>query len=154
LIKKLEIFTDGACSGNPGIAGIGVVVKEKGKIVKKLSQAIGEATNNIAEYSAVVYGLQEALIKKADEVVIKTDSELLFNQLTGNYKVKNQNIKPLFEQIKHLATGFKDVKILQVPRAQNKEADELAKASIKSLKKVSSRDKSESCDEPSQLKLF
>ena len=127
----LEIFTDGACSGNPGPAGIGVVIKRDGKIVREISKFIGQATNNIAEYTALIYALQEALILKADDVVVKADSELLCRQLNGAYKVKHANIRPLFEQIKHLATGFKRFRIEHVRREQNKEADKLSRQAIK-----------------------
>ena len=85
--RVIEIFTDGACSGNPGLASIGVVFKKDGKLLKEISQCIGMATNNIAEYTAVIYALQEALILKAEKVVIHTDSELLFKQVKGQYKV-------------------------------------------------------------------
>jgi len=122
---KLEIFTDGGCSGNPGPAAIGVVIRDGGKTVKTISRAIGEGTNNIAEYTALIVALQEALILKADEVSIKTDSELMAKQVIGAYAVKHENIKPLFEQVKHLVTGFKSFQITHVPREQNSEADAL-----------------------------
>lgn len=126
----LEIFTDGACSGNPGPAGIGVIITEQGKIVAEISEDIGPATNNIAEYTAVIYALQEALIRRADEVLLCTDSELLYKQVLGIYEVKNANIQPLFSQIKHLIKGFRRFTIRHVPREQNKDADRLAKKAI------------------------
>jgi len=128
---KLEIFTDGGCSGNPGPAAIGVVIKDGPKIVKTLSRAIGMGTNNIAEYTALIVALQEALILKADEVSVKTDSELMCKQLDGIYKVKHENIKPLFEQVKHLVTGFKSFQIKHVPREQNAQADALVRQVLK-----------------------
>lgn len=131
MIKEIELFVDGACSGNPGEAGVGVVVNEKGKTVKEISQSIGVATNNIAEYTALIYGLQEALIRRADHVYIHTDSELLFNQIRGSYKIKNENLKALHAQIKHLLSGFKKAEFKQVPREQNSAADKLATQSIK-----------------------
>lgn len=129
--KRLDIFTDGACSGNPGPAGIGFVIMEQGQAVKEFSQYIGEATNNIAEYTALIYALQEALILRADEVFVKTDSELLCRQLQGLYKIKNANIKPLFDQIQHLLRGFRSFSIEHVFREHNKEADRLSKQAIK-----------------------
>ena len=128
----LEIFTDGACSGNPGQAGIGVVLKQQGKVVGEISQGIGQATNNIAEYMAVIYGLQEALIQRFQDVTVYTDSELLCNQFNRIYKVKNENLKPLFDQIQHLMRGFHQVKVRHIPRNQNKDADHLAKKAVKS----------------------
>jgi len=130
-MKDLEIHTDGACSGNPGLASIAFIIKEGGNTIKEFSQSIGESTNNVAEYTAVVYALQEALILKADTVKLFSDSELLCHQLNGEYKVKNENIKPLFEQIKHLAKGFKKLSVRHIPREKNKEADGLAKKIIK-----------------------
>ncbi len=122
---KLEIFTDGGCWGNPGPAAIGMVIKRGAKTVKTLARAIGQGTNNIAEYTALIVALQEALILKANEVSVKTDSELMCKQVSGIYKVKHENIKPLFDQVKHLVTGFKSFEITHVPREQNSEADAL-----------------------------
>ena len=123
---RLEIFTDGACSGNPGPAAIGVVIKKNGETIKEISRSIGNATNNIAEYTAMIWALQEALVLKADEVFVKTDSELMYKQIIGEYKVKHEGIKPLFDQVKHLAGGFKQVEFKHVLREKNREADKLA----------------------------
>jgi ribonuclease HI len=128
---KLEIFTDGGCSGNPGPAAIGVVIQKGGNTVKTISRAIGQGTNNVAEYTALIIGLQEALILKADEVSIKTDSLLMCNQIKGSYKVKHGNIIPLIAQVKHLASGFKTFQIAHVPREQNSEADALVRQVLK-----------------------
>ena len=128
---RLEINTDGACSGNPGPAAIGIVIKSRGKTLKEISQSIGDATNNIAEYTALIWGLQEALKLKADEILIRTDSELMYKQIIGDYKVKHENIKPLFEQVKNLVEGFKKVEFKHVPREQNREADKLACKGLK-----------------------
>ena len=95
------------------------------------SQAIGPATNNIAEYTALIYALQEALILRADKVRVNTDSELLYNQIKGSYKIKNTNLKFLCAQIQHLLTGFKTVEIKHVPRQDNRKADMLAAKAIK-----------------------
>ncbi len=129
--KVLEIFVDGACSGNPGQSGIGVVISSQGKVVKEISKAIGEATNNIAEYSALIYALQEAMIMKATKLQIFTDSELMFRQLTGAYKVKNEKLKFLFDQAQHLISGFDHIDIQHVRREKNKQADKLATEAIK-----------------------
>lgn len=131
MTKAVELFIDGACQGNPGPAAIGVVVNENKKTVKNISQTIGEATNNIAEYTALIYGLQEALILRADKVKIHTDSELLFNQVKGTYKIKNPNLKFLHAQVKHLLEGFKNVEFQRVPREENKKADQLATKALK-----------------------
>ncbi len=125
-MKKLNIFIDGACQGNPGEAAVGVAIYQDEKLVKEISQAIGQATNNIAEYAALIFGLQEALILKANEACINTDSELLFYQLQGRYKIKNPNLKFLFTFIRHLQSGFKKIDIRRIPREKNREADSLA----------------------------
>jgi ribonuclease HI len=128
---RLEIFTDGACSGNPGPAAVGVVIKNEGKTIKEISRSIGNATNNIAEYTAMIDALQEALALKADEVFVKTDSELMYKQIIGKYKVKHDGIKPLFDQVVQLVKGFKRAEFQHVPREQNTEADKLARLGLK-----------------------
>ncbi len=127
---KLEIFTDGGCSGNPGPASIGVVIKQDGKLIKEIARPIGNATNNIAEYTAMIVALQEALILKADEISVKTDSELMYKQIIGEYKVKHEGIKPLFEQVMQLKSGFKKATFAHIPREQNKEADLLTRKAM------------------------
>ena len=129
--RTFEIFTDGACSGNPGPAGIGVVIKDGKKTVKKLSRAIGPATNNVAEYAALIYALQEALILRADRVKVTTDSELMFQQIRGSYKVKEPSIRFLFDLCQHLIQGFTSFEIRHVLREHNKDADKLATQAIK-----------------------
>ncbi len=131
LAGQLEINTDGACSGNPGEAGIGVIIRRGGREVWTLSKAIGPATNNIAEYLAVIYALQQALILKADEVLVRSDSELLVRQCQGKYKVKNPEIKRLFDQVQHLRAGFRNSVFEHIPREKNAEADGLSKKAIK-----------------------
>lgn len=128
---KLDIFTDGACSGNPGPAGVGVLISSEGKVVKEISKYIGEGTNNIAEYSALICALIEAQALKADEVNIKSDSELMVKQVNGLYKVKHENIIPLFEQVKQLSNGFKVFKLTHIPRELNAVADRLSTQAIK-----------------------
>ena len=131
MMKKLLIYIDGGSRGNPGPAGIGIVIfNEKRHKIKEFNKYIGIATNNIAEYNAAIYGLQEALIEKADEVELNLDSELVVQQLKGEYRVKNSNIRPLFEQTLHLISGFKKVDIKHINRDKNKEADKLVNKAI------------------------
>ena len=130
-MSKISVYVDGGSRGNPGPAGIGVaILDEKGKLLREFKKYIGITTNNIAEYNAVIYGLQEALIVKADEIELCLDSELVAQQLEGEYKVKNSNIKPLFEQALHLLSGFKKFKIKQIKREDNKLADKLVNKAI------------------------
>ncbi len=129
--RTFEIFTDGACSGNPGPAGVGVVILEDGKKIKEISKAIGDATNNIAEYTALVFALQEALILKAERLSVFSDSELMCRQVKGEYKVKNPSIRVLFDQVQYLISGFNEFTLSHVPREKNKDADRLATQSLK-----------------------
>ncbi len=126
-----EVFSDGACSGNPGPAGIGVVIRRNNLKVLEVSEAIGDATNNIAEYKAFIRGLNEAKGMGAEHIRLRTDSQLLFYQLKGTYKVKHVNMKPLYEEAKELLKSFKKVECKVVPREENREADLLATSALR-----------------------
>ncbi len=129
--KRLEIYIDGGARGNPGPAGVGVVVLDAGgKKIKDVSKYIGETTNNIAEYNALLYGLEEALILRADEIKINLDSELVAKQLSGEYRVKDADLKPLFERALNMLKGFKHFEINHIERSRNKEADKLVNKAI------------------------
>ena len=131
--KSIEIFVDGASRGNPGPSGIGIVFYDKEKnIVKKLFKFIGNTTNNVAEYSALIYGIQEALIDRYADVTIKSDSELMTKQLRGEYRVKNENLKPYYDQFLHLSRGFEKIKVVSIGRKDNSVADKLANKAIDS----------------------
>ncbi len=135
-MKELEIYIDGASKGNPGPSGIGAVICHAGTVVKNLSSFIGNATNNIAEYSALIYALQEASMLKAESLKIKTDSELLARQLNKTYKVKSANICGLYNQAVILISTFKKVSIQSIPREENQGADKLATEAVeRELKK-------------------
>ncbi|MFA5084736.1 MAG: ribonuclease HI family protein, partial [Candidatus Omnitrophota bacterium] len=124
--NKIEIYVDGGSRGNPGPSGVGVLILDAGgKRLKEISKYIGEATNNIAEYNALLYGLEEALILKADEIVVNLDSELVAKQLTGDYRVKDAGLKPLFERAMNMLKSFKSFEIRHIEREKNKEADKL-----------------------------
>ena len=134
--KRLTIYVDGASRGNPGPAAVGVVIKdEKGATMLKVSSSIGRATNNQAEYSALVMALQEARKLGADHVYINTDSQLMSEQINGNYKVRNAHIRPLFEKAMQLLTAFQYYSIDYIPRYLNSEADALANEALNKLKK-------------------
>lgn len=127
----LEIYTDGACSGNPGEAAIGIVIKEQGKVIKEIAQGIGPATNNIAEYTALIRALEEAKQLGGQRLCVHTDSELMFKQIRGSYQVKAPQIKPLYDQVIALAKHFKKIEFKWVPREKNKDADRLAQGVLK-----------------------
>ncbi|MFC1631833.1 ribonuclease HI family protein [Candidatus Omnitrophota bacterium] len=131
--EKTSIYIDGAARGNPGPAGIGIIIKDaKGQDIRCLYKYIGETSNNLAEYTALIYALQEALILGLKDLAVYSDSELLTKQLNGEYKVKNLGLKPYYEQFLHLKTGLENFKIKQIAREQNKAADSLANQAIDS----------------------
>lgn len=130
-MKQLEIYIDGASKGNPGHAGIGVIVCRNGEVIKNLSSYIGNATNNVAEYSALIYGLQEAILFKAESVKVNTDSQLLHRQLKKEYKVKKPHILALYNQTLHLLSAFREKEINFISRKENRGADKLANLAIK-----------------------
>ncbi len=126
------MYTDGACRGNPGQSSIGVVFYDEQAEIATLSEAIGITTNNIAEYTALIRGLQYALKQGYTELSVKADSELMIKQLKGEYKVRNEGLKPLFAEARKLAAQFKSVTYSHVMREQNKRADQLANRALDS----------------------
>jgi ribonuclease HI len=127
----LNIYIDGAARGNPGPAGIGVVITDaKDQIIQNISRYIGDTTNNVAEYTALIFGMDEARNLGAKELVINTDSELLAKQLGGEYKVKNSALKDLYAKVKAMLSSFDEVRINQIEREKNKGADRLANKAI------------------------
>jgi ribonuclease HI len=128
---KLILHVDGGARGNPGPAAIGVVVSDsEGNVLDEHSERIGTATNNVAEYRAVLAGLAQARALGAEEVEIIGDSELVARQLTGAYKVKHPAMKPLYEQALAALAAFRGWEVRTVPRAQNARADELVNAAL------------------------
>ena len=130
-MSRIDIYIDGASKGNPGAAGIGVVICRGNEVIRNISSYIGKTTNNVAEYTALIFALQEALIMKAPEIYVFSDSQLLCRQLNREYKVKNANIAVLFKQAMHLISAFKKVEVCHIPRTQNTGADKLANKAIK-----------------------
>ena len=129
--KKIEIYVDGGSRGNPGPSGVGVVILDaNGKRLKEISKYIGVTTNNIAEYNALLYGLEEALMLRIDEIVVNLDSELVVKQLTGDYRVKDLGLRPLFERAMNMLKSFKNFEIRHIEREKNKEADKLVNRAI------------------------
>jgi len=131
-MKRATIAIDGASKGNPGPAGIGIVISdESGNVLREISDYIGRATNNVAEYTALLRGLSEALEMGFEHAVAQTDSELLARQIGGRYRVRNKDILPLFDSALDLLGKFKTVSVIHVVREKNKQADKLANQAIR-----------------------
>lgn len=122
---KISMFTDGGSRGNPGPAAIGIVIKEKDRVVREFGKYIGESTNNDAEYKALLEGLGILKEMGVEEVACFLDSELVVKQLNGLYKVKNENIKKHWKQIKTLEKNFSKITYEHVRREKNKDADKI-----------------------------
>jgi len=128
---KLVVNVDGGARGNPGPAAIGVVVSDlDGTVIDEFAEPIGVATNNVAEYRAVLKGIERAQGLGAAEIELIGDSELVARQLTGAYKVKHPSMKPLHAQALAALSGFDRWRIRTVPRAQNARADALVNEAL------------------------
>jgi len=129
--KKAIIFTDGAAEPNPGPAAIGATIKdEKGRLITSISQSIGRATNNQAEYRAIIAALEKAIELGAKHVEVNSDSELVVRQVNGRYRVKNAALKPLYQKVKQLQGLLRGFTITHIPRERNTEADKLTTAAL------------------------
>ncbi|MBI4595324.1 MAG: ribonuclease HI family protein [Candidatus Tectomicrobia bacterium] len=122
---KAIVRSDGSCKGNPGPAAIGAVVRS-GNNISQISRYIGPATNNIAEYKALIYGLEEALRLKASSVEVWLDSELVLNQLLGKYRVKDVQLIPLHKKAKDLLRSFSEFLLKKASREENEQSHNLA----------------------------
>lgn len=131
MTRKIVLYCDGASRGNPGQAAIGVFLTDPhGKEIESIAEMIGEATNNEAEYRALLRGLERAAMLGADEIEIRTDSELLAMQLSGGYRVRVENLKPLHAQVQRSLKRFAHVSIHHIPRERNRRADALANQAL------------------------
>jgi ribonuclease HI len=123
----ITAYFDGGARGNPGPAGYGVyIVDDRGEMVAEISGSLGIATNNVAEYNGLIAALQWAADRDLKQLAIKGDSLLLIEQMRGNYKVKNEGLKPLYLRARMLVMQIGDVTFEHVRREQNKEADRLS----------------------------
>jgi ribonuclease HI len=121
------LHTDGGARGNPGPAGIGVVLKDaSGKVIGEIAQGIGRATNNVAEYKALISGLELALDRGVTDIEIFSDSELVVSQLKGDWKIKSDSLRRLAVDARRLMNRFASAAIAHVPREKNADADKLA----------------------------
>lgn len=130
-IGKTELFVDGAARGNPGHAGVGAIGRDKhSKAVIQEAEYIGETTNNVAEYMALIVGLEAARKLGLQELQIFSDSQLLVESLRGNYKIKKAHLRVLDSRAKTLLASFARIEVARVDREQNADADALANKAI------------------------
>ena len=128
---RLVVNVDGGSRGNPGPAAIGVVVSSpEGEILDELGETIGDATNNVAEYRALLRGIEHATELGGTELELIGDSELVVKQVRGEYRVKDAGLKPLHAQVKAALAGLGSWSIRNVPREQNAEADRLVNEAL------------------------
>jgi ribonuclease HI len=128
---RLIVSTDGAARGNPGPAGAGAsITDERGEVIAEVAEGLGVATNNVAEYTAAIRGLERARDLGASEVLLRSDSRLLVEQLSGRFKVKNPTLQQLHARARSIAAGFDRVQYEHVPRERNTEADRLANVGV------------------------
>lgn len=129
--ELLQLHIDGASRGNPGEAGFGVfATNARGEEVASLYGYLGRATNNVAEYQALIHALRYAEARCAKSVRVFSDSELVVRQMNGEYKVKHPDMKALHREADALLRRFGDAKVAHVPREENREADRLANRAL------------------------
>jgi ribonuclease HI len=130
-MSKVTIYTDGGARGNPGPAAIGVIIYAGGeRPVKRIGEHIGEATNNQAEYAALIRGLKEAISLAAKEIICFLDSELVVRQVTGKYKVKEPELQKAAAEVLRLSNNFLTIEFKHVGREKNKLADKLVNEAL------------------------
>lgn len=130
-MSRITVNVDGGARGNPGPAAIGVVLRDgSGEVLDEVAETIGEATNNVAEYRALLRGIELAGQRGAKDLELIGDSELVVRQVQGRYKVKNAGIKPLHAEVKRALSSFDSWSINHVRRAENAAADRLVNEAL------------------------
>jgi ribonuclease HI len=129
-MSRLTVNVDGGARGNPGPAAIGVVVRDGGEVLDEVGETIGAATNNVAEYRALLKGIELAAAHGATGLELIGDSELVVRQVEGRYKVKNAGMKELHEEVKRALRDFDSWSIRHVRRAENADADRLVNEAL------------------------
>jgi ribonuclease HI len=127
---KLTVNVDGGARGNPGPAAIGVVLSADGEVLEEVAERIGRATNNVAEYRALLRGIEMAAARGADELDLIGDSELVVRQVEGRYKVKDATLRQLHAEVKRALQPFEEWTIRHVRREGNAEADRLVNEAL------------------------
>ena len=130
-MREAKLYTDGGARGNPGPAGIGFVLLDSDdNSLAEEGRYIGEATNNVAEYRALLLGLEWALAMGIDKLNVYADSELMVRQLKGEYKVRNDGLIPLYQEAMRSARRFSSISFTHIPRAKNRRADKLVNRAV------------------------
>jgi ribonuclease HI len=131
-MSEIVIYTDGGARGNPGPAGAGAVIYDNETVLAELKKYLGEATNNVAEYEALILALTEAKKRElsSNSIEVRMDSELIVKQMNGEYRVKDRNLKVLYGKVRELLSEFSSVEFVHVMREDNKEADALVNEAI------------------------
>ena len=131
----LHLYTDGGSRGNPGESAVGCVLIDptSDKVIKEYKEAIGIHTNNVAEYRALIAGLEMTRNYHPNRLVCHLDSELIVKQLSGEYRVKMPTLQPLLQEIQEIISDLPDVSFCHVPRAENKEADKLVNQALDAI---------------------
>ena len=129
---RLLIHTDGAARGNPGPAGAGAILRDaaSGEVLAEIAEPLGRATNNVAEWTAVRLALEEAMLQGATHVDLRMDSELVARQISGVYRVKHPDLKPIHAAVMEMLRSFDGYTVGHVPRALNTDADRLSNVAI------------------------
>lgn len=128
---RFRLYTDGACRGNPGHGSAGAVLTDAGgAVLNEWRRYLGVCTNNIAEYQALILGVQNALAEGIVRLDIFLDSELLVKQVKGEYRVKNERLRELMAELTRLLSRLSDYDIMHIPREENRRADELANLAL------------------------
>jgi len=129
-MTRAVLRSDGGARGNPGPAGAGFVIEADGAVMCSAGRYLGEVTNNVAEYEALIWGLENVRAHGFSEVSVFADSELLVKQVKGLYRVKNEGLKPLFTRVMQLVREFRGFEITHVRREENAAADAMANAAM------------------------
>jgi ribonuclease HI len=130
-VSRATLFADGAARGNPGPAGAGAVLFDgEGRVIAELTRSLGHATNNVAEYSALILGLEDALRRGIDEIDVRMDSLLVVRQMQGLWKIKHPGLRPLALRAGALLARFPRRSIEHVPREENTHADLLSNKAV------------------------
>jgi ribonuclease HI len=128
---EIVLFTDGASRGNPGLAGAGILITDpEGNTLVERSVFLGETTNNVAEYQALVIGLEEALKLSPKRIIVRMDSELIVKQINGEYRVRNPGLLPHYRRASEILSKLEEVQVCHVRRECNRQADRLANLAI------------------------